>query len=552
MKKIATLLIVVMISMRLTAQNSVAHAQQPKLVIGIVVDQMRYDYLYRFADKYEDGGFKRLLKDGFEFRDANLNYIPTFTGPGHAAIYTGTTPEYNGIIANDWYDKALKRSTYVTEDTTVYTIGSNSKAGLMSPKHLLSTTITDELRLSNNKQSRVIGISIKDRGAILPAGHIANAAYWFDDETGNFITSSYYTPALPQWVVDFNKKKIYDKYLSKPWQTLYPITAYTVGLPNGSSFRLSYKGETENKFPHDIPAIRKVEGNGVLRSTPFGNSFTIDFAMEALKQEALGKGPATDFLTLSLSSTDYVGHQFGINSIELQDTYARLDRDLARFFSFLDQYIGMDNVVIFLTADHGAAETPLQMQSMHIPAGVFDSQTIAQKLNSKLSSSFGKGQWVLHYDNLQFWLNNNLIEEKQVDRDKLTGKAIEWLKKLPGVYSAFNAAHLLQLSTSNEQIDQLVKGYSPLRSGDIILVLQPGWFDAPYAKDGGTTHGSGYTYDTHIPLIFMGGSIQPGSSATPVEVTDIAATLSDIMHIGKTNACIGKSLADYFMQKSQN
>ncbi|RYG23217.1 MAG: alkaline phosphatase family protein, partial [Chitinophagaceae bacterium] len=278
---------------------------QPKLVIGIVVDQMRADYVYRFYDKLGDGGFKRFLKKGFDCRNTNYDYVPTYTGPGHAAIYTGTPPALNGIVSNDWYDRESKKNVYVAGDDNTEPVGTSSASGKMSPHRLLTTTVTDELRLSNNQQSKVIGVCLKDRGSIMPSGHMPNGAYWFDNTTGNWITSTYYSKDLPQWVKDFNGKKLCDSYLSKPWTTLYPIEKYTVGLPNGAPFRHAYKGEAENKFPHDLPAIKDKTGYELMRSTPFGDSFTVDFAIETLQNEKMGMGNFTDFLALSFSCTDY-------------------------------------------------------------------------------------------------------------------------------------------------------------------------------------------------------------------------------------------------------
>jgi len=536
-------------SQKIEKKGKAISNNQPKLVIGIVVDQMRADYVYRFADKFGEGGFNRLLSQGFECSNTNYNYVPTYTGPGHAAIYSGTVPYYNGIIANDWYERKVGHKVYVTEDTTVKTIGSNSDAGKMSPRRLLSTTITDELQLFNNKQSKVIGICLKDRGSILPAGHFPHSAYWFDNKTGNWITSSYYTNELPTWVNRFNDKKLAEQYLSKPWNTLYPIAQYTVGLANGSPFRLPYKGEESNQFPHDLPKIMNKEGYELLRSTPFGNSFTTDFAIETIAQEKLGKGNFTDFLALSFSSTDYIGHQFGINAIETEDTYARLDKDLERFFRFVDSSIGIENVLIFLTADHGAAQTPSQMQSLNIPAGIFKSHKIKDSLSKFISKQYGEANWVLHYDNQQFWLNNSLLENKKLDRNKLIEICLNYLKKMEGVQDVFNTADLLNSNTTAGLVDHLIRGISPLRSGDILMTLQPGWFDAHYAANGGTTHGSGHVYDTHVPLYWFGWHIKQGASSSPVFITDIAATLSDLLHIARPNACIGNPLTEMLIKK---
>lgn len=515
----------------------------PKLVVGIVVDQMRNDYLYRFAEKYGDGGFKRMLKDGFECRNTNYNYVPTYTGPGHAAIYSGTTPYYNGIIANDWYDAKTGKMMYVTEDQSVKSVGTTSKAGIMSPKNLLATTMTDELMLSNNRQSKVVGVCIKDRGSILPAGHIPTAAYWFDDETGNFVTSTYYTEELPIWVTKFNSSKKVDSYLSKSWETLFNIKSYTVGLPNGGDYRKAFKGAEKNAFPHNLPALREKNGTGLIRSTPFGNSLTVDFAIEALQNEKMGQGKYTDFLAVSFSSTDYVGHQFGINSIEVQDTYARLDKDLERLFAYLDKNVGMDNVLVFLTSDHGAAQNPQQMMDMGIPAGVLDTDKIASTLSDKISEKFGAGKWVSKYYNQQFWLNDSLIDSKKLNRNDIVEEVLPFLRKMDGVQAVYNTS-TADWKASNEHTEKMLNGLSPVRSGHIALLLQPNWFGGSYAAKAGTTHGSNYTYDTHVPLVWMGWKIKSGSTAQPFNITDIASTVCDMLHISTTNASMGTPMTD--------
>ena len=515
----------------------------PKLVVGIVVDQMRNDYLYRFADKYGEGGFKRMLKDGFECRNTNYNYVPTYTGPGHAAIYSGTTPYYNGIIANDWYDAKTGKMMYVTEDQSVKSVGTTSKAGIMSPKNLLATTMTDELMLSNNRQSKVVGVCIKDRGSILPAGHIPTAAYWFDDETGNFVTSTYYTEELPIWVTKFNSSKKVDSYLSKSWETLFNIKSYTVGLPNGGDYRKAFKGAEKNAFPHNLPALREKNGTGLIRSTPFGNSLTVDFAIEALQNEKMGQGKYTDFLAVSFSSPDYVRHQFGINSIEVQDTYARLDKDLERLFSYLDKTGGMDNVLVFLTSDHGAAQNPQQMMDMGIPAGVLDTDKIASTLSDKISEKFGAGKWVSKYYNQQFWLNDSLIDSKKLNRNDIVEEVLPFLRKMDGVQAVYNTS-TPDWKASNQHTEKMLNGLSPVRSGHIALLLQPNWFGGSYAAKAGTTHGSNYTYDTHVPLVWMGWKIKSGSTAQPFNITDIASTVCDMLHISTTNASMGTPMTD--------
>ena len=519
----------------------------PKLVVGIVVDQMRNDYLYRFADKYGEGGFKRLLKNGFECRNTNYNYVPTYTGPGHAAIYSGTTPYYNGIIANDWYDAKTGKMMYCTQDDSVKSVGTTGKEGEMSPRNLLATTMTDELMLSNNRQSKVIGVCIKDRGSILPAGHIPTAAYWFDGESGNWISSTYYMEQLPNWVSKFNNSKKVDTYLSKPWKTLYNIDTYTVGLPNGGDYRKPYKNAEKNAFPHDLPALKEKNGLGLIRSTPFGNSLTVDFAIETLQNEKMGQGNFTDFMALSLSSPDYVGHQFGINSIEVQDTYARLDKDLERFFNHLDKTIGMENVLVFLTADHGAAQTPQQMIDMRIPAGALDTDNISKEVSDKISEKYGAGDWISKYYNQQFWLNDSLIDSKKLNRNEIIEEVLPFLRKMDGVQAVYNTS-TADWKASNIHTEKIMNGISPVRSGQISILLQPNWFGGSYAAKAGTTHGSSYTYDTHVPLVWMGWKIKSGTIAQPFNITDIASTVCDILRISATNASMGTPMTDLIVK----
>ncbi|MDX5348867.1 MAG: alkaline phosphatase family protein, partial [Hymenobacteraceae bacterium] len=277
--------------------------ERPKLVVGIVVDQMRYDFLYRYWDKYSDGGFKRLMREGFNFKNTHYNYAPTYTGPGHASIYTGTYPAIHGIVGNDWFVRGTDRNIYCTEDRGVTCIGADTDAGKMSPANLLTTTVTDELRLATNQGAKVIGVCLKDRGSILPAGHAANAAYWYDGSTGNWISSSFYMKELPKWVEQFNKKKLPAQYLNQDWETLLPLKQYTESTPDENTYEGAFKGQKKAVFPYKLKELR---GNSydLLRSTPFGNTFTKEFAIAAIEEEKMGKGNFTDFLTLSFSSTD--------------------------------------------------------------------------------------------------------------------------------------------------------------------------------------------------------------------------------------------------------
>ena len=296
---------------------------RPKLVVGIVVDQMRWDYLYRYYDRYGDGGFKRLLNDGFSCENTLINYLPSYTAVGHSVIFTGSIPAIDGIVGNDWIDQISGKNWYCTEDTSVQTVGTTGNSGQMSPHNLLVSTITDELRLATNFQSRVIGVSLKDRASILPAGHAANGAFWFDDASARFITSTYYMQDLPDWAKKFNAADEPQKLVANGWNTLYPLNTYSQSTADNATWEGKFKGENAPVFPHDMKNIYQ-DDHGSIRSTPYGNTLTLDFAKAAVNGYNLGKGKAADFLTINCASTDYVGHKYGPNSIEVEDTYLRL------------------------------------------------------------------------------------------------------------------------------------------------------------------------------------------------------------------------------------
>ncbi|WP_158825494.1 alkaline phosphatase PafA [Mucilaginibacter lacusdianchii] len=510
---------------------------RPKLVVGIVVDQMRWDYLYRFYDRYQTGGFKRMLNEGFTCENTHIDYLPTETAPGHSCIYTGSVPAIHGIAANSFFIQATGRYTYCTEDTTVQTVGSPSKAGQMSPRNLLASTITDELKLATNFRSKVIGIALKDRGSILPAGHTPNGAYWFDDASGRWITSTYYMGDLPAWVKQFNDQGLVNKYLSQPWNTLYPIESYVQSAPDNSPAETSSRGEKAPVFPHDLPTI-KGSDFGAIRATPFGNTLTLEFAKTALDAEQLGKGPVTDFLAVSLSSTDYVGHQFGPNSVEAEDVYLRLDKDLAAFFSYLDAKVGKGNYTAFLTADHGAAHNATFAKSHNIPSGLWDSGAATKALNNLLEDKYKISPLIRGIDSYQINLNNKAIAQKNLNKEAIKKDCIDWLTQQLGVLYAVDMQKVQLASVPAELRERIINGYNADRSGEIQVILQPGWYAGRSAT--GASHGVSSPYDTHIPFVLMGWGIQHGSLNRDTHMTDISATLAGLLHIQMPSGCIGK------------
>ena len=523
-----------------TANAYPATVDRPKLVIGLVVDQMRWDYLYRYYYRYSNGGFKRLINEGFSAENTFIPYTPTYTACGHTSIYTGSVPAINGIIGNDWYDPQLKRDVYCAEDTTVSTVGSNTRAGLMSPKNMLTSTITDELRLATNFQGKVIGISLKDRGSILPAGHAANAAYWYDGQTGDWITSSYYMKQLPTWMQDYNKMKLADKFFAKNWNTLYPIETYTQSTADNKDYEGKARGEQTPTFPHPLK-LYAGKNYEMIKSTPYGNTLTLDLAKLAILSEDLGKDDITDFLAVSCSSTDYVGHQYGPNSIEAEDTYLRLDKDLEEFFNYLDKSVGKGNYLLFLSADHGAAHVPGFMAENKIPAGLFDSGKMVSDLNTYLESQFKIKKPIIAALNNQLNFDHYNKDFKSVDFTAMKAATIEYLKTINGVVDAVDLARISESTLPEPMKTAITNGYNAKRSGDIYYILEPNWFSGGKT---GTTHGAWNPYDSHIPLVFMGWNVKPGKSNKTHHMTDIAATLAAMLHIQMPNGCVGEPITE--------
>jgi predicted AlkP superfamily pyrophosphatase or phosphodiesterase len=544
--KLITIIFCGIFSFSLNAQINVKQVPQkenikPRLVVGIVVDQMRYDYLAKYYNKFSQNGFKKLLTQGFNCKNTNYNYAPTYTGPGHASIYTGSTPSFHGIIGNNWFARDSGKVIYVTDDPTVQTVGSESaKAGKMSPHNMLASTIGDELRLYSNMKSKVISVSLKDRAAILPGGHLSNGSYWFDSGSGNFITSSYYTNKLPQWVTDFNAQHLSDKYLSQPWNTLFPIEQYTESAEDDNPYEGLYQGESKPVFPHNLPAMFSKTDYEVLLSTPFGNTIIKDIALAAFKGENLGKSDYTDFLAISFSSTDYIGHKMGPQSIEVEDTYLRLDRDLAEIITYLEKNYGKDNFLLFLTADHAVAYVPEELMDLKMNAGYFSYKIFSDSLNGYLSKMYNDSNLVSCIINDQIYLNRSLIKQKDINLKSLQDDIVSFALTFKGVANAYTSYELNGESLNNRSAELMQHGFYIKRSGDIALLLEPQWLD-DYSHTG-TSHGTTYSYDTHVPLLWYGWDIKPGYTSEPVDITDIAPTIASFLNIMSPNTSIGKPI----------
>ena len=535
--RIFVLYVFCLLSAKALAQKAPAGTERkPKLIVGIVVDQMRWDYLYRFYARYEEGGFKRLLKEGFSAENNMIPYVPTYTAVGHASIYTGSIPAINGIVGNNWFDKTTGKGVYCTNDSTVNTVGNIGKAGKMSPANMWVTTITDELRLSNNFKSKVIGIALKDRGSILPAGHSANAAYWYD--AGQWITSTHYMNKLPTWVEQFNAKDLAAKYMRKDWTTLFPLSSYGLSTADDKS---AIKGEKTVTFPHTLSSIPDSLKYESFRTTPFANTFTFDFAKAAIENEALGNNSVTDFLAISISSTDYVGHSFGPNSVEVEDMYLRLDKDMADFLRYLDAKLGKGNYTIFLSADHAVAHVPAFLAEHKIPGGNFEDADLAKELNQMIATDFGVTKVVQSLQNYQLYLNITELEKQGKDVSAVKKAIIKNLQAKPFIINVFETDKLAATVLPEPLKTMLMNGYNPQRSGDIQFTVKAGYFDGGKK---GSTHGLWNPYDAHIPCVFFGWGVKPGKTYRETYMTDIAPTLAAMLQIQMPNGSVGKVIPE--------
>ena len=542
MKKVVLFLLLLVIALGVQSQQDQPY-KQPKLVVGIVVDQMRYDYLTRFWNEFGDGGFKRLVNEGFLSKNHHYNYIPTVTAPGHTSIYTGTTPAVHGILGNNWYDKFTKQRVYCADDTDYPDFGTEGTGG-KAPTRLLSTTITDQLRLHYQFNSKVIGVAIKDRGAIFPVGHTANAAYWFEGgSTGNWITSSYYVDRMPDWVNEFNSSSKVEAY-KKTWNTLNPIDEYEESGSDTNNYEELFVGEKDSRFPHQIGKywIENDEFD-VLSETPYGNSITTDFSIEAIIQEQLGIDEIPDFISISYSSTDKIGHRYGVNSIEVQDTYLRLDFELERLLNFLDKNIGSGEYTLFLTADHAAMHVPSYLKDSKIPAGHIEGSVIAQELFKEIEGRFGMNIIeAINYN--EIFLDKvalHDLEKKGMRPSQVRQVVAEIIYDIDNIERVYTADQLRNMGSS-EGFDKMVyNGYNPKRSGDIFFVQSPGFVDD---DPKGSSHSSAMIYDTHVPLIFYGQGIKKGVTSKRTEVTDIAPTLAVLLGIGMPNGTTGTPIED--------
>jgi predicted AlkP superfamily pyrophosphatase or phosphodiesterase len=528
----------------LSAQNhKKIPSEKPKLIVIMVIDQLRYDYIYRFWDKFVDNGIKKMVQEGTFCKNAEYNYLLNETSVGHATLSTGSYPSHHGIIADQWYVSLRDEIVYCVSDDRVSTVGGSYESGRYSPANLLSSTIGDELKLSNNFRSRVMGIALDNNAAILSAGHSADYAFWYDPGTGKWITSSWYTDSLPDWVNEFNDKKLPDTYLDRTWETMLPLETYTEHWPDTNILERGFGGRSF--FPYNLNSLSLVSRNTrnyeILKSTPFGNMLTKDFAIAAILNDSLGQDEYTDIIAIGFSANEYIGRRFGSNSVEMEDAVLRLDSEIAHFLDFLDEYIGKENTLVILTADHGLTYHPGYLDLHRIPSGEFNYKSAVSLLASYMNIIYGKGDWVKYYYAQQLYLNHELIEDSQIDLEEIQNRVERFMVQFEGVSNATTSVTLQTTSFSDGIFRKIQNGFHQKRSGDVIISLAPGWVEK---DDPASSYHSSYIADNHVPLVWYGWKIKRSSINRPVNMIDVVPTISSFLEISRPNASTGEIILE--------
>jgi predicted AlkP superfamily pyrophosphatase or phosphodiesterase len=548
MKVSLTVILLISVSVELSGQGAYLPPDKPRLVIGIVVEQLKYDQLEKFRDRLGENGIKRLINEGTYFKNASFEYMLTQSAPGHATIATGAEPSFHGITSDNWYLPLRNELIFCTKDIEVNPVGGSYEAGLHSPVNLQASTFSDELEMATNKNARVFGVGLKENSAILSAGHAADGAYWFDNTTGTWMSSTYYIKNLPGWVNDFNVMKFPDSFLNGTWNLFRPAKDYADCLPDSNSFEAGFNAK--NCFPYDL---KKMRSKGVfnsrndfslLRETPFGNTLTTNFAIRLIEKEGLGKDDVTDYISICYSATDNIGHRFGPSSVEMGDAILRLDDEIKNLLKFLNDSIGKRNILVYFTSAHGISEIPSVLESNRIPAGFFKQNQALQLLRSYLNAVYGEGNWVKGYSERQVFLNRTLIEDARLSLDDVQKKVARFLVQFTGVAAAYPYSAFEANDFGNGNLKRIINNFYPQRSGDVIITLNPGWVENE--EDYATNHNSPYEYDSHVPLIWYGWTVNRSTVTRKVNITDIAATLSSLCKVPYPNACTGEPLVELF------
>lgn len=536
--------------------------ERPRLVLLIVVDQFRYDYLERFGDLFSNNGIRRLLRDGASWTNANFDHIPTETAPGHATLMTGTWPANTGIVGNSWFDRDAGKVVTSVSDDAAALLGGGSQEAASSPRRLLASTLGDELRLATQGRAKVIGISLKDRSAILPAGRHATAAYWFSSQTGRMVSSTYYFNQVPAWVARFNDARPADKYFGARWERLLPEAEYVRRAgQDAPPWENVGRAKDTNTFPHIITGGATQPGRefyDALEYSPFANDLVEEFAEQAILNEGLGADQDTDVLTVSFSANDYVGHRFGPYSHEAMDMALRVDRTIERLLAFVEARVGLRRTLVVFTSDHGVAPVPEHAASLNLLGGRVKRDDVLNAIRSALRARYGRGtnearvdDYIQSFSNGNIYFNLAALRRDGLDRAEVERTAAEAALTIPGVVRCFTRTQLetFGISPADPIARRVYHGFHPRRSGELVLVYEPFKFLSEFPA--GTTHGAPYSYDTHVPLIIMGPGIAPGKYHQAATPADIAPTLATLLGVQPPSSVTGRVLLEAMRAESR-
>lgn len=510
------------------------NAEKPKVVIGLVVENMRPDYIQRYWNKFQSDGFKKLYTQGAVCSNVNLNLQYHSYASGTATLFTGVNPSIHGIIGKTWYDRLRSKETECTADDYYFTVGSDSKNGNASPKKLLSNTITDNLKIFSQGKSLIYSAAMNRESAVFAAGHAADGAFWFDIENGKMISSSFYISTFPDWVRDFNAENYGERFSYQNWVTLLPEKEYTESLPDNYLFEKGYF-DTWNTFPHTIGRYsRKAEQLTPVKTTPYANEIIKEFALKLFENTALGQDEHTDFVSLIFSSMDYEQGSFGPASLEMQDNYLYLDKYIAEVINYAEKKFGKENVLFFLTANTSASyPVDYLKEEFNLPVNHFSPESSLALLTSYLNVTYGEGNWIEFYNDLQVYLNHDLIKKNKINLNEMREGASDFINQFEGIQLSLTANQLEQGSSTNGLLATLYKSYVKNRSGDFLYLLKEGWQPSYKFKK------VNYTDQSHIPLVFYGAGIQAQNISEKYNAIDLVPTLSDLIHIPRPDKSLG-------------
>ena len=540
-KKPIVLFLTFLLALNSLAQyNGSIPSEKPELIIGLIFDQMRPNQIFQYWDQYGDDGFKKLIENGTVMKQAGYKYYNTLDAPGYATIATGSEPRQHGVVSDEWFEILSNDVTNCSFDPKVGPVGGSFKEGLFSPENMLIPTLGDQMKLASYAHSKVFGISLDHNGAVFSAGHAANGAYWFDNATGTFMSSSYYMDSLPGWLNEFNAKQLPNIYLNRIWEKLLPADQYQQHFPD--TLKL-VSGFSSSRLPLDLNKIskrKKTRDYSVIRYTPFGNTLTLDLALNLIMEEKLGEDNHPDYLVVNLSSIGPVSQKFGQESVAFEDMMLRFDQDLAHFINAVEEQIGKRRVLFFMTAAHGVARDQEYLESLKISAGEFNKNQALSLLKSYLGVKYGNGDWVKGYYGNQIYLNRSLIEDSRLSLPNIRSQVASFMVQFTGVADAASMNDLSASSDSGGIMSQWIQNnFNPKHSGDVMIILRPGW---KFEGEGRTA--TGYYYDRNVPLIWYGWNMGRKLIYRDVDITSIAPTLALFLGIPLPAASSGKPVLE--------